>query len=108
MSVMSISHQKKKILEVKRIINCILENGAYSLKNEQNQMVKKGDSYNPQEKVLVRMSWKYRRYLGKQAQQSLLDLYERDKDFLDFVKSEDKELHEMFKGMIELNERINS
>jgi hypothetical protein len=103
-----VSSKKKRILEVKRIVNCLLENGAYSVKNEQQQMVKKGDNYNPQEKILVKMSWKYRRYLGIQAQRDLIEMYRNDDDFLDFVEGEDGDLLKMFKSMVEVNERIDA
>ena len=102
-----LSRRKQKIGEVKRIINCILENGAYSNKNEQNQMVKKGDNYNPKEKVLVRMSWRYRNFLGRQMQDALIEQFKNDTEFLTDLKDNDPELYKTFLAMADLHTKDN-
>lgn len=80
--------------EVKRIVNCILENGAYSNKNEKTQMAKGMNNYNPAEKILVEASWKFRRFHGVILQNILKDFLSSNKEFMDFLKEEDEALYE--------------
>lgn len=84
---------KKQIIDVKKLVNCILENGAYSNKNEKMQIAKGINSYNPQEKILVQTSWKFRKFHGLIMQQQLKEFFEGDKHFLSFLEKEDNELY---------------
>ena len=88
----SCKKKKELIYDVKKLLNCILENGAYSVSNENRQMVEKSDNYNGFEKVLVQVSWRFRSFVGRKMQGELLDIFRGDKDFLDELKHNDPEL----------------
>lgn len=100
-SLTSLVVKKNKIMEIKKLTNCILENGAYSNKNEQRQIAKSGDNYDAQEKTIVHLGWKYRKFLGRKMQTEMLDLLKADEEFLEDLKVQDKLLYDEFKGMID-------
>ena len=95
--------KKNKIMDIKRLVNCILENGAYSNKNEQRQIAKSGDNYDQQEKTIVHLSWKYRKYIGRQMQSEMLHLIKMDDEFLKDLEVNDKLLFNDFMGIIDGN-----
>lgn len=92
--------RKNEIFNIKKIVNCILENGAYSNDNEKMQLVRGANNYNPQEKILVKTSWKFRKLQGKMMQEGLKTYFEKNKDFLAFLKTEDEELYGDLKELI--------
>jgi len=100
-SLTSLVVKKNRIMDVKKLVNCILENGAYSNKNEQRQIAKSGDNYDTQEKTIVHLGWKYRKFLGRKMQSEMLDLMKEDEEFLEDLKLQDKLLYDDFKGMID-------
>jgi hypothetical protein len=89
-----------KLEDVKRTVNSILENGAYSDKNYQVQMNKKANNYNPDEQILVTAGFLLKKHLGLKLQRELLNMISSDEEFLQYVKSYDESLYEQIKGMI--------
>ena len=81
-------------------MNCILENGAYSNSNEKVQLTKGANNYNPQEKILVKTSWKFRKLQGRMMQEGLKTYFEKNKEFLAFLKNDDSELYNELKELI--------
>lgn len=82
------------LIEIKEVMNCILEHGAYSDKNYNQQMVKKSSNYNDFEKLLVTMTYRYKKFEGKKLQQQLFDFLKDNKDYLDYIKTMDTELYD--------------
>jgi len=95
--------KKNKIMEIKKLVKCILENGAYSNINEQRQIAKSGDNYDQQERTIVHLSWKYRKFIGRQMQSEMLHLIKMDDDFLKDLETTDKLLFDDFMGIIDGN-----
>lgn len=91
---------RNEIYNIKKIMNCILENGAYSDKNSKVQISKGSSTYNPAEKVLVKVAWKFRTQQGKIMQSELKRYLEKKKDFLGYLKQEDEELYNELKRLI--------
>jgi hypothetical protein len=84
---------KQKSEHIKELTNLLLENGAYSDKNMNNQLVKQGNNYTNDEKLLVELSWHYRKMIGLDVQKELLTTFKNDKNFLEFLKENNKELY---------------
>lgn len=91
---------RSEIYNIKKIINCILENGAYSNKNSKIQIAKGSSSYNPAEKILVKTAWKFRKLQGKIMQSELKKYLDRKKDFLAYLKNEDEDLYNELRELI--------
>lgn len=89
----SSSVETHKITIVKELMNKILENGAYSTINYERQMSKKSKNYNEFEKKLVTMGYRFKKYYGEKLQKQLFNYISQDKEFLDYLKSNDMELY---------------
>jgi hypothetical protein len=93
-----VNHRNKgmvnKINHIKESLNCILENGAYSDKNYQNQMNRKSDNYNEKEKLLVTMGYRYKQFNGEELQNQLFNEMINDKKYMEHLKINDKNLYE--------------
>jgi hypothetical protein len=87
------SVETHKISIVKELMNKILENGAYSTINYERQMSKKSKNYNEFEKKLVTMGYRFKKYYGEKLQKQLFNYISQDKEFLDYLKSNDMELY---------------
>lgn len=81
-------------------MNCVLEHGAYSDKNFERQMNKKGDNYNNQEKRLLELSYKYKKFRGELLQKDLMEYLVTDKEFLDYLRINDLDLYNIIKELI--------
>lgn len=92
--------KRNEIYNIKKIMNCILENGAYSGKNSKIQLAQGSSSYNPTEKVLVKSAWKFRKLQGRIMQAELKKYLEKKKDFLAYLKGEDEELYNELKELV--------
>ena len=90
-----------KLYDVKKAVNGILENGAYSDKNFEKQMNKKGENYNIVEKNLVTIAYMYKKYNGEKLQKELFDSIKNDKEFIEYLKSKNKDIYNILKEMEE-------
>lgn len=81
------------LVKIKEVVNCILEHGAYSDKNYEVQMAKKSKNYNENEKLLVTMSYKFKKFEGEKLQKDLFEFLSSNKEFLDYLKMNDLELY---------------
>jgi len=71
----------------------MLENGAYSDSNESKQLAKGSNVYNNNEKLIVELSWKYRKFLGLKIQKQIINILKEDNEFLLFLKDIDNKLY---------------
>lgn len=106
-SLTSLVVKKNRIMDIKKLVNCILENGAYSNKNEQRQIAKSGDNYDQQERTIVHLGWKYRKYLGRKMQSEMLNLMKGDDEFLEDLEIKDKLLFDEFMVLLNANKSDN-
>jgi hypothetical protein len=82
-----------KIEDIKNAVNCILENGAYSDRNFESQMSKKSKNYNPIEKEIVELGYRYKKFIGVKLQHEILDYLQGDDEFIEYVKINDLDLY---------------
>lgn len=81
-------------------MNLILEHGAYSDKNYNMQMTKKSKNYNEFEKLLVTMSYRYKKSEGEKLQKELFKFLVGNKDYMDYIQQTDLELYQEIKRIM--------
>jgi hypothetical protein len=81
------------LVKIKEVVNCILEHGAYSDKNYEMQMSKKSKNYNENEKLLVTMSYKFKKFEGEKLQKELFEFLSKNVEFLEYLKTNDLDLY---------------
>jgi len=88
------------LVKVKEVMNSILENGAYSDKNYERQMTKKFKNYNENEKLLVTLSYRFKKFEGEQLQKQLFKYITENKDFIEYLKINDINLYNQISELI--------
>jgi len=101
----SLTRNKDRVIKIKKIVNCILENGAYSSDNEQRQLAKGEKKYSHKQKIIVSTSWKYREFLGNQMEFELIELFKYDENFLEELKFEDIDLFNELTELVNVSRR---
>jgi hypothetical protein len=106
---MSTSHYKRKggeirniadkLNRVKELSNLILENGAYSDKNYERQITKKGQNYNELEKMIILSTYKYKKFYGEKLQEELIELIITDLELIEHLKITDFETYKIVMEM---------
>lgn len=94
------SSLKSQIFDIKDTVNNILENGAYSDKNFNVQMNKKGNNYNMQEQLIVAMAYRQKQFLGEQLQKEFIDRFKENTEMLEWLKNNDNKLYEIITKII--------
>ena len=88
------------IYSVKKAMNCVLEHGAYSDKNFERQINKKGENYNNQEKRLLEVVYRFKKFRGEVLQKDLMGYLLSDREFLDYLRTNDLELYKIIEELI--------
>ncbi len=102
----SLQYRANKLSYVKKIINTILENGAYSTINQQRQDIK-ADNYNDKEKIIVDLAWKFRRFESERLQNDFLLFLEKNQDFLKEVSVKEPVLYSKFTALLKKLKEVN-
>jgi hypothetical protein len=95
-----------KIENIKELINCILENGAYSNSNYNRQMSKKSHNYTEFEGKLVTLGFRFKKCYGEKMQKALFGMITEDKEFLEYLKINDQALYYMVEEMCKIDTRL--